>query len=99
MLRVPETAIRAGGVFAASHLYHVGVLAVDGPAAPVVHGPADVVPLLRAAAARAGRAALLQGDHLAGALGARAGQLRGPAWYGYPTAGTLAQAGSRRCTS
>jgi hypothetical protein len=94
VLRVPQTAIRAGGVFAASHLDHVGVLAVDGAATPLVYGPADAVPLLRAAAARAGRAALLQGDHLAAALGARAGQLRGPAWYGYATAGTLAPAGS-----
>jgi FR47-like protein len=94
VLRVPETAIRAGGVFAATHLNHVGVLDVDGAAAPVVYGPADVLPLLRAAAARAGRAALLQGDHLAGALGARAGQLRGPAWYGYATAATPAPASS-----
>jgi GNAT superfamily N-acetyltransferase len=94
LLRVPETAMRAGGVFAASHLDHAGVVAVDGAAAPVVYGPADVIPLLRAATARADREALLQGDHLAGALGARAGQLRGPAWYGYATADTLAPAGS-----
>ena len=94
MLRVPETAMRAGGVFAAGHLDHVGVVAVDGAAAPVVYGPADVIPLLRAAAARADREALLQGDHLAGALGARADQLRGPVWYGYATAETLAPGGS-----
>jgi GNAT superfamily N-acetyltransferase len=94
VVRVPETAIRAGGVFAASHLGHVGVLAVEGAAAPVVYGPADVIPLLRAAATRSDREGLLQGDHLAAALGARAGQLRGPAWYGYATAGTLAPAGS-----
>lgn len=30
VLWAPETAIRAGGVFAASHLDHVGVLAVPG---------------------------------------------------------------------
>ena len=53
LLRVPETAMRAGGVFAASHLDHAGVVAVDGAAAPVVYGPADVIPLLRAATARA----------------------------------------------
>jgi hypothetical protein len=94
MLRVPETAMRAGGVFAAGHLDHVGVAAVHGAAAPVVYGPPGVIPLLRAAAARVGHEALLQGDHLAGALGARAGQVRGPAWYGYATAETLAPAGS-----
>jgi hypothetical protein len=58
VLRVPETAMRAGGAFAASHLDHAGVVAVDGAAAPVVYGPADVIALLRAAAARAGREGL-----------------------------------------
>lgn len=94
VLRVPEAAMRAGGVFAASHLDHVGVVAVAGAVAPVLHGPADTVPLLREAAARAGREDLLRGDHLAAALGARAGQVLGPAWYGYATADTLASAAS-----
>jgi hypothetical protein len=40
VLRVPETAMRAGGVFAAGHLDHAGVVAVDGAAA---RGPPDRV--------------------------------------------------------
>jgi hypothetical protein len=94
VLRLPDAAMRAGGVFAADHLDHVGVVAVDGAAGPVVYGPEGVAPVLRAAAAQADAGNLLQGDHLAAALAPRAGCLLGPAWYGYATADSLAAADS-----
>lgn len=40
VLRVPVAAMRAGGVFALGHVDHVGVVAADGAAAPVVYGRA-----------------------------------------------------------
>jgi hypothetical protein len=92
VLGVPLAAMRAGGAHAVS-LDHVGILAVDGAAAPLGYGPANVLPVLRAAMAGADAETLLQGDHLAAAL-PRAGRVLGPAWYGYATAESLEDAGS-----
>jgi GNAT superfamily N-acetyltransferase len=91
MLGVPLAAIRSGGAHAVS-LDRVGIVAVDGAAAPLLYGPANVIPVLRGAMARADGETLLQGDHLAGAL-PRAGRVLGPAWYGYATAESLGDAG------
>ena len=88
LLRLPAAAVRAGGVFALSHVDHVGVVAVDGASAPIVHGPPDVLPALHAAT-RAGGRDLVGGRAVAAALGSRAGDVRGPAWYGYATTETL----------
>jgi Acetyltransferase (GNAT) family len=92
MLGVPLAAIRAGGAHAVS-LDNVGIVAVDGAAAPLGYGPANVIPVVRAAMARADVEALLHGGHLAAAL-PRAGRVLGPAWYGYATAESLQDAGS-----
>lgn len=93
VLGVPLAAMRAGGTHAVS-LDHVGIVAVDGAAAPLGYGPAGLIPVLRAAMARADRETLLRGDHLAAALAPRAGRVLGPAWYGYVTAERLADAAS-----
>jgi GNAT superfamily N-acetyltransferase len=87
-LRLPAAAVRAGGVYAADHLDHVGVLAVVGAAGRLAYGPADSLAAVRACLAQVGH------DHLgasclAAALGHRAGRVLGPAWYGYATAVTL----------
>jgi hypothetical protein len=50
VLRLPAAAIRAGGVYALDHVDHVGMVAVDGAAAPIVYGPPQVLPALHAAA-------------------------------------------------
>ncbi len=89
VLRLPVAAMRAGGVFAADHLDHVGVVAVSEAAAPVVYGPVGTLPTLRAAVAEGGGDRLVQGRQLAAALGPRASRVLGPAWYGYVTAGTF----------
>jgi GNAT superfamily N-acetyltransferase len=89
-LRVPVAAVRAGGVFALGHVDHVGVVAVDGAAAPLVYGPSKALPALYAAV-RASAGDLAEGHHLAAALGPMASGLMGPAWYGYATASTLGQ--------
>lgn len=94
VLRLPTDAMRTGGIFALDHADHAGVVAVSRAAAPVVYGPADVLPTLHAAAARLGADDLIQGRHLAAMLAPRAGRVLGPAWYGYATADTLAPAGS-----
>jgi hypothetical protein len=88
VLRVPAAAVRAGGVFARGHVDHVGVVAVEGAAAPIVYGPAQLLPALDAAM-RAGGDDLVEGSRLAAALAPRASRVRGPAWYGYATAQTL----------
>src|SRR5438874_13448240 len=80
VLRVPVAAVRAGGVFALGHVDHAGAVAVEGAAAPIVYGPAQVLPALHAAA-RASRGGLAEGQHLAAALAPRAGRVHGPAWY------------------
>jgi len=94
VLRVPVAAVREGGVFALGHVSHVGVVAVEGAAAPIVYGPAQVLPALHAAV-RASRSDLAEGQHLAAALGPRAGRVLGPAWYGYATAQTPGRAPRR----
>ena len=66
VLGVPAAAVRAGGVFAVGHADHVGVVAVDGGAAPIVYGPSRLLPVLRAAA-RAGHGNLAAGPYLAAA--------------------------------
>ena len=88
VLGVPAAAVRAGGVFAVGHADHVGVVAVDGGAAPIVYGPSRLLPVLRAAA-RAGHGNLAAGPYLAAALAPQARRVLGPAWYGYATAQTL----------
>lgn len=93
VLGVPLAGVRAGGAHAVS-LDHVGIVAVDGAAAPLGYGPAAEIPVLRAAMARADRETLLRGDDLAAALAPRAGRVLGPAWYGYATTDTLGGAGS-----
>jgi len=92
MLGVPLAAMRSGGAHAVS-LDRVGIVAVDGAAGPLLYGPANVIPVLRGAMARADDETLLQGDHLAAAL-PRAGRVLGPAWYGYATAESLDEGGS-----
>ena len=93
VLGVPLAAMRAGGAHAVS-LDHAGVVAVDGAAAPLGYGPADVLPALRAAMARADRETLLQGDHLAAAMAPWASRVLGPAWYGYATEESLGDTSS-----
>ena len=88
VLGVPLAAMRAGGTHAVS-LDQVGIVAVGGAAAPLGYGPANAIPVLRAAMGRVDGETLLQGDHLAAALGPRAGRMLGPAWYGYATAESL----------
>jgi|SRR5215467_10756384 len=88
LLHLPAAAVRAGGVFALGHVDHVGVVAVDGASAPIVYGPPGVLPALHAATRAAGRD-LAGGRAVAAALGSRAGDMRGPAWYGYATSETL----------
>jgi len=88
VLHLPAAAVRAGGVFALGHVDHVGVVAVDGASAPIVYGPPGVLPALHAAT-RAGGRDLTDGRAVAAALGSRAGDVRGPAWYGYATTETL----------
>jgi hypothetical protein len=92
MLGVPLAAMRSGGAHAVS-LDRVGIVAVDGAAAPLLYGPANVIPVLRGAMARADGETLLHGDHLAAAL-PQAVRVLGPAWYGYATAKSLDDAGS-----
>jgi GNAT superfamily N-acetyltransferase len=88
VLRVPVAAVRAGGVFALGHADHAGVVAAEGAAAPIVYGPARVLPALHAAVQASG------GDlaGLAAALAPLASRVLGPAWYGYATARTLGPA-------
>jgi GNAT superfamily N-acetyltransferase len=93
VLRVPIAAMRAGGVFGLGHVNHAGVIAVDNAAAPIVYGPAEVLPALHAAA-RATGSDPAAGQHLAAALAPRAGRVLGLAWYGYATAQTLGPAPS-----
>jgi GNAT superfamily N-acetyltransferase len=88
VLRLPAAAIRAGGVYALDHVDHVGMVAVDGAAAPIVYGPPQVLPALHAAAPADG-SDLTEVSPLAAELGPRASRVLGPAWYGYTTAQTL----------
>src|SRR5215469_10976491 len=88
VLHVPAAAVRAGGVFALDHVDHVGVVAVDGAAAPVAYGPTRVLPAVQATA-RVGRGDLVDGADLAAALAPLVSRVLGPAWYGYATAQTL----------
>jgi len=90
LLRLPAAAVRAGGVFPLGHVDHAGVVAVEGACAPIVYGPPGVLPALHAAV-RAGGGELAGGraGELAAALGSRAGEVRGPAWYGYATTESL----------
>lgn len=87
-LRVPMAALRSGGMFALEHVDHVGVLAVEDAAAPLVYGPPQVLPALDAmAGAKVVDAADAQ--RLVAALGSSAGRVLGPAWYGYGIAESL----------
>src|SRR5215470_13854328 len=88
LLHLPAAALREGGVFAADLTDRVGVVAVDGASAPIVYGPEDVLPALHAATPAGGRD-LVSGRAVAAALGSRAGDVKGPAWYGYATTETL----------
>jgi hypothetical protein len=88
VLRLPAAAIRAGGVYALDHVDHVGIVAVNSAAAPIVYGPPQVLPALQAAA-RTGSSDLTEGSVLAAELGPRSSRVLGPAWYGYATAWTL----------
>jgi Acetyltransferase (GNAT) family len=94
VLQVPVAAMRAGGVFALGHVNHAGVVAVEGAAAPLVYGPAEMLPALHAAV-RASGGGLAEGQYFAAALAPRANRVLGPAWYGYATAQTLGLAPSR----
>ena len=101
-LRLPRTAVRAGGTYMASGSGHVGVMAVAGAREPLAYGPGRALPALRRAMSvlRAGPL-LAEGDLLPGgplaaaaagvsaAVGARPGAVIGPAWYGYVTAASL----------
>ena len=88
VLCLPVAAVRAGGVYAVAHLDHAGVIAVEGAAAPIVYGPARVLPVLHAAVQASG-GSVSDGRQLAAALAPHATQVLGPAWYGYVTAQTL----------
>ena len=88
VLHLPATAIRAGGVYALDHVDHVGIVAVNGEAAPIVYGPPRVLHALHAAA-RTDITDLLEGSPVAAELGPRASRVLGPAWYGYATAETV----------
>ncbi len=94
VLRVPVDAVRTGGVFALSHVNHVGVVAIDNAANPIVYGPAEVLPMLQSAV-RVSTGDLAEGHYLAASLAPRASRVLGPAWYGYATARTLGAAPSR----
>ena len=94
VLRVPAAAVRAGGVFTLGHVNHVGVVAIEGAAAPIVYGPAQVLPALHEAM-QASHGDLAEGHHLAAALAPLASRVQGPAWYGYATAQTLGPAASQ----
>ncbi len=76
------------------HVDHVGVVAIEGAATPIVYGPAEVRTALDAAV-RASSGDLAEGHQLIAALGARARDVLGPAWYGYASASTLGPAPSR----
>src|SRR5215470_4206123 len=89
VLRLPVAAVRSGGVFAANHVDHLGVVAVNGSDAKLIYAPGQVLPAV-SAALRAGPVDPSDGQHLAAALGSQAGRVLGPAWYGYVTAQTLA---------
>lgn len=89
VLRLPGQAMRTGGVYALDHVDHVGVLATDDAPAPVVYGPPRLLPTLHAVA-QTSQGNLVDGTDLAAALGRQAGQILGPAWYGYVTEETLA---------
>jgi GNAT superfamily N-acetyltransferase len=89
VLRLPVAAVRSGGVFAANHVDHVGVVAVHGSAAKLIYAPGKVLPAL-SAALRGGPVDPSDGQHLAAEIGSRAGRVLGPARYGYVTAQTLA---------
>ncbi len=94
VLRVPVDAVRTGGVFALSHVNHVGVVAIDNAANPIVYGPAEVLPMLQSAVP-VSTGDLAEGHYLAASLAPRASRVLGPAWYGYATARTLGAAPSR----
>lgn len=89
VLRLPTGAMRIGGVFALEHIDHVGLVTVEGAAAPVVYGPPEVLPALRDAGGASHHGGLAEGQDLVAALGSRAGRVLGPAWYGYATAQSL----------
>jgi RimJ/RimL family protein N-acetyltransferase len=77
-LRLPLGTIRKGGVFTLDHIDHVGVITADEARAPVVYGPANMLPLLPAVS-DAGH----DPDTVLAALGNYAARAIGPAWYGY----------------
>jgi len=91
VLCLPAAAIRAGGVYALDHVDHVGIVAVDGAAAPTVYGPPQVLPALQAAAPT-DNGDLTEVSLLAAELGPRASRVLGPAWCGYATAQALGPA-------
>jgi GNAT superfamily N-acetyltransferase len=94
VLSVPVAAMRAGGVFASSHVDHVGVVAVQGGSAAVVYGPAQMLPALDAAV-RACDGNPLESDKFRTALEPRVRRVLGPAWYGYATAQSLRRLAGR----
>jgi GNAT superfamily N-acetyltransferase len=88
VLSMPVAAMRAGGVFASSHLDHLGVVAVQGGSAAVVYGPPQMLPALNAAV-RSCDGNPLDSDNFLNALVPRVRCVLGPAWYGYATAQSL----------
>jgi GNAT superfamily N-acetyltransferase len=87
--RQPQEARSAlGWVFALDHVDHVGVVAIDCSAVPIVYGPPKVLPALNAAV-RENPVVLADGQRLAAAIGPQARRALVPAWYGYVTAQTL----------
>ena len=100
-LGLPPPALRAGGIYLVPGSDHVGVMAVTGAARPLGYGPARALPALRRVISDSpglrgadddlqppGPLAALAA-RVSAALGASAGAVIGPAWYGYCTAASL----------
>ncbi|MGH3070106.1 MAG: GNAT family N-acetyltransferase [Streptosporangiaceae bacterium] len=100
-LGLPPAALRSGGIYVVPGSGHVGVMALRGAARPLGYGPARALPALRRVISGSPGLLQAQDDFLPGgplvavaarvsaALGARAGAVIGPAWYGYTTAASL----------
>ncbi len=100
-LGLPPAALRSGGVYVVPGSDHVGVMAVTGATRPLGYGPARALSALRRIIPGspgppqaeddlrpAGPLAAV-GARVSTVLGARAGAVIGPAWYGYVTAASL----------
>jgi hypothetical protein len=85
VLNVPVQRFIAGGIIAADHLDHVGALALRPHGTLCIYGPRELTARLPQRLAFASFEEAVHGHSLARALGGRAVQTFGPAWYGYAT--------------